>query len=204
MQDFCLVVFVQQNTKGKVGFFASWLDVPTSVIVGDGFAVHLKCQLGNSAAVDAELAAFIIDLNPVVDRLISAVLLGDADCSFFPHGVFLLNAFVFPFGTPIFALKAHNSKLYLSINYTISQWRKCGFYSTLCFSRKDEMHIFGAVFLQVHHQFVVAIPVGKVLHHRNIEHIGFFGGTDVEDLFLDFLSHCRSPPFDKYRHRTRH
>lgn len=59
MQDFCLVVFVQQNTKGKVGFFASWLDVPTSVIVGDGFAVHLKCQLGNSAAVDAELAAFI-------------------------------------------------------------------------------------------------------------------------------------------------
>lgn len=57
-----LIVFVQQNAKGKVCFFGSKLDVPTSVIVGNDLAVQFQHQLADFSAVDTELAAFLTNL----------------------------------------------------------------------------------------------------------------------------------------------
>ena len=73
-------MFVQQNAKGKFCFFSGRLDIPTSIIVGNDLAVQLQHQLADFSAVDTELTAFLIDLNPVVDCLVTAVRLRDADC----------------------------------------------------------------------------------------------------------------------------
>lgn len=78
-------MFVQQNAKGKVSFFGARLYIPTSIIIGNDLAIQFQHQLADFSTVDTELAAFLINLNPVVDCLVTAVLLRDADCSFFPH-----------------------------------------------------------------------------------------------------------------------
>lgn len=54
------------------------------------------------------------------------------------------------------------------------------------------MHILASVFFEEYHQLVKPHLIGNVLYHRHIKHIRAAGLADGEDLFSDFLRHCRT------------
>ena len=62
------VLSVYQYFVGQLSVFVDRLNIPASVVVANDLAIALKHQLGNPAAVDSELGAFVVLLEPVMEN----------------------------------------------------------------------------------------------------------------------------------------
>ena len=56
-----------QYFVGQLSVFVDRLNIPAPVVVANDLAIALKHQLGNPAAVDSELGAFVVLLEPVME-----------------------------------------------------------------------------------------------------------------------------------------